>query len=45
MSERSTEEHIPDKYKVEIAITWTIVMIPLTYGVYNAVKAALQLFS
>jgi len=25
--------------------TWLIVGIPLTYGVFNAVKAALQLFS
>ena len=38
-------EHTPEKYKVEIAITWTIVVIPLVYGVYNAVRAALQLFS
>jgi hypothetical protein len=45
VSLHSTEEHTPGKYKVEIAVTWTIVMIPLTYGVYNAVKAALQLFS
>ena len=45
MSGSSTEEHTPGKYKVEIALTWTIVGIPLSYGVYNAVKAALQLFS
>ena len=38
-------EHTPEKYKVEIAITWTIVGIPLAYGVFNAVKAALQLFN
>ena len=38
-------EHTPDKYKAQIAITWTIVVIPLAYGLYNAVKAALQLFS
>lgn len=37
-------EHTPDKYKVEIVITWTIVLIPLAYGVFNAVKTALQLF-
>lgn len=46
----STPEHTPDKYKLdkygaEIAITWTIVGLPLAYGIYNAVKAALQLFS
>jgi hypothetical protein len=45
MSQHSTVEHTPEKYKVEIAITWTIVTIPLAYGVYNALKAALQLFS
>ena len=41
----SSDEHTPAKYEVEIAITWTIVGIPLAYGVFNAVKAALQLFS
>jgi hypothetical protein len=45
MFQHSAEEHTPDKYKVEIAITWTIVTMPLAYGVYNALKAALQLFS
>lgn len=45
MSQHSTGEHTPGKYKAEIAITWTIVGIPLAYGVFNAVKAALQLFS
>lgn len=44
MTQPSTE-HTPDKYKAEIAITWTIVGLPLAYGVYNAVKAALQLFT
>ena len=33
------------KYEVEIVTTWLIVGIPLAYGVFNAVKAALQLFS
>jgi hypothetical protein len=28
-----------------IVATWLIVGIPLAYGVFNAVKAALQLFS
>lgn len=41
----SSTEHTPGKYRAEIAITWTIVGIPLAYGIYNAVKAALQLFT
>jgi hypothetical protein len=41
----SRAEHTADTYKAELAITWTIVGIPLAYGVYNALKAALQLFS
>jgi hypothetical protein len=41
----STAEHTPGKYKAELVITWTIVGMPLAYGVYNAVKAALRLFS
>jgi hypothetical protein len=45
MTESGTEEHTARKYQVELAITWAIVGIPLVYGVYNAVKAALQLFS
>ena len=45
MTESGTQELTPDKYKAEIAITWTIVGVPLAYGIYNAVKAALQLFS
>lgn len=45
MSGRETTEHTPGKYRVEIIVTWTIVGIPLVYGVYNALKAALQLFS
>lgn len=40
-----SEAHTPGKYKVEIAITWTLVSIPLAYGLYNAISAALQLFS
>lgn len=32
------------KYKAEIAITWIVVAIPLIYGLYNSIKAALQLF-
>ena len=45
MTGPSTEEHTPAKYEVEIVTTWLIVGIPLAYGVFNAVKAALQLFS
>lgn len=44
MTASTTEEHTPGKYKVELVITWTIVGIPLLYGLFNAVKAALQLF-
>ncbi|WP_418062350.1 MFS transporter small subunit [Pimelobacter simplex] len=28
-----------------VAVAWTIVGIPLVYGLYNAVKAAAQLFT
>ncbi|MGH3950474.1 MAG: MFS transporter small subunit [Pseudonocardiaceae bacterium] len=45
MTGSSTAEHTPDKYKAEIAIMWTIVGIPLAYGLFNAIKAALQLFT
>jgi hypothetical protein len=45
MTGSGTEEHTPGKYRAELAIAWAIVGIPLAYGVYHAVKAALQLFS
>lgn len=45
MTGSGATEHTPDKYKAEIAVTWTIVGVPLAYGVYNAVKTALLLFS
>jgi len=45
MTESGSTERTPDKYKAEIAITWTIVGLPLAYGVFQAVKAALQLFT
>ncbi|GGK42357.1 MFS transporter small subunit [Nocardia camponoti] len=32
-------------YRARIAISWLVVGIPLGYGLYNAVKAALQLFT
>ena len=38
-------KNAPAKYAVVIVVTWLIVGIPLAYGVFNAVKAALQLFS
>jgi hypothetical protein len=41
----SRAEHTADTYKAELAFTWTIVGIPVAYGVYNALKATLQLFS
>lgn len=28
-----------------VAVAWTIVGLPLVYGLYNAVKAATQLFT
>lgn len=31
-------------YTTEIAVTWTIVLIPLAYGVYNTIKNTLPLF-
>jgi hypothetical protein len=41
----SSAPHTPGKYKAEITVAWLLVGIPLSYGVFNAVKAALQLFS
>ena len=38
-------KNTPAKCAVVIVGTWLIVGIPLAYGVFNAVKAALQLFS
>jgi hypothetical protein len=38
-------KNTPAKCAVVIVATWLIVGIPLAYGVFNAVKAALQLFS
>lgn len=36
-------EHI--NHTPRIAISWAIVSVPLAYGLYNAVKAAAQLFT
>ena len=38
-------KNTPAKYAVVIVVTWLIVGIPLAYGVFDAVKAALQLCS
>ncbi|CAM3281608.1 MULTISPECIES: MFS transporter small subunit [unclassified Tsukamurella] len=32
------------RHPVQLVVTWTLVTIPLLYGLYNAVDAALQLF-
>lgn len=39
------DQHTAGKYRTEIAITWTVVLIPLAYGIINSVKAGLDLFS
>lgn len=39
----NTEHHID--HTARIAASWTLVGIPLAYGIYNAVKAAAQLFT
>lgn len=43
-SAHSTDAHESRNYTAEIAITWTIVAIPLAYGVYNTIKNTLPLF-
>lgn len=32
-------------YTVELIVNWTIVGLPLAYGLFNALKAAAQLFT
>lgn len=39
------QEHAPGSQRMEIAVMWTIVSIPLAYGIFNSVKAALKLFT
>lgn len=39
------QEHAPGSQKVQIAVVWTVVSIPLVYGIFNSVKAALKLFT
>lgn len=33
------------KYRVGLVITWAIVGIPLIYGIVNAIRAVIQLFT
>ncbi|MFD3506937.1 hypothetical protein [Nocardia sp. NPDC058666] len=42
-----TETHTPapHSYRTQLVISWLAVGIPLAYGIFNAVKAALKLFS
>ncbi|MGH3729206.1 MAG: MFS transporter small subunit [Micromonosporaceae bacterium] len=39
----STEHHVD--HRARIAASWSLVGIPLAYGIYNALEAALQLFT
>lgn len=38
-------DHTPEKYKVEMAVTWTLVSIPLVYGIYNTIVQVSQIFT
>lgn len=40
-----TEQTPTRNYTGPIIFTWAVVLIPLGYGIYNAVKAAAQLFT
>lgn len=37
--------HSPRSYATALAVTWTVVGVPLIYGLFHAVKAALKLFT
>lgn len=39
-----TGEHTPGAQNVEIAVTWTLVGIPLAYGIYNTITKVSQMF-
>ena len=39
-----TDNGSDGRHPVQLVVTWTLVTIPLLYGLYNAVNAALQLF-
>ncbi len=41
----NAEHHVHVDHTARIAFAWALVGIPLTYGVYNALKAAAQLFT
>ncbi|MBC7303410.1 MAG: hypothetical protein H5T78_20980 [Nocardia sp.] len=34
----------PHSYRTQLVISWLVVGLPLGYGIFNAVKAALKLF-
>ncbi|WP_019200437.1 hypothetical protein [Tsukamurella sp. 1534] len=39
-------DHSPQpKHTAQLVITWSVVLVPLLYGLYNAVAAAAKLFS
>ncbi|WP_269434216.1 MFS transporter small subunit [Tsukamurella sputi] len=39
-----TEAESDGRHPVQLVVTWTLVTVPLLYGLYHAVDAALQLF-
>ncbi|WP_269204052.1 MFS transporter small subunit [Nocardioides sambongensis] len=39
------DQHAGSDQKLQIALAWTVVGIPFAYGIYNSVKAALDLFT
>ncbi|MGX9293779.1 MFS transporter small subunit [Tsukamurella paurometabola] len=39
-----TDTASDERHPVQLVVTWTLVAVPLLYGLYNAVDAALQLF-
>lgn len=39
-----TETGTEGRHTAQLVVTWSLVTIPLLYGLYNAVNAALQLF-
>lgn len=41
----NAEHHVHVDHRTRIAFSWAIVGIPLAYGVYNALLAALNLFT
>ncbi len=45
MTDIDTEVPAPHSYRTQLVISWLVVGLPLGYGIFNAVKAALKLFS